>query len=147
MYKRHYAWKWWRGGVILAPARIHDDVIRWKHFPRYWPFVRPPVMSPSQRPVTRSFDAFFDLHLNERLSKQSRHWWFEMPSSSSWRYCNVCPRLLEFLHKRCIFGGFPAKMHLCAFIMSERLKHPCPPLVSDIFGQNVFFCRITTESV
>ena len=27
---------------------------------------------PSQRPVTRSFDVFFDLHLNKRLSKQSR---------------------------------------------------------------------------
>ena len=26
---------------------------------------------PSQRPVTRSFDVFFDLHLNKRLSKQS----------------------------------------------------------------------------
>ena len=28
----------------------HDDVIKWKHFPRYWPFVRgihrPPVNSP-----------------------------------------------------------------------------------------------------
>ena len=21
-------------------AGIHDDVIKWKHFPRYWPFVR-----------------------------------------------------------------------------------------------------------
>ena len=27
---------------------------------------------PSQRPVTRSFDVFFDLRLNKRLSKQSR---------------------------------------------------------------------------
>ena len=27
---------------------------------------------PSQRPVTRSFDIFFDLRLNKRLSKQSR---------------------------------------------------------------------------
>ena len=26
---------------------------------------------PSPRPVTRSFDAFFDLHLEKRLSKQS----------------------------------------------------------------------------
>ena len=26
---------------------------------------------PAQRPVTRSFDVFFDLRLNERLSKQS----------------------------------------------------------------------------
>ena len=43
---------------------------------------------PSQRPVTRSFDVFFDLHLNKRLSKQSRLWWFEMPSYSLWCHCN-----------------------------------------------------------
>ena len=33
----------------------------------------------SKRPVTRSFDVFFDLRLNKRLSKQSRGWWFETP--------------------------------------------------------------------
>ena len=32
---------------------------------------------PAQRPVTRSFDAFFHLRLNKRLSKQSWRWWFE----------------------------------------------------------------------
>ena len=32
---------------------------------------------PAQRPVTRSFDVFFDLRLNKRLSKQSWGWWFE----------------------------------------------------------------------
>ena len=31
---------------------------------------------PAQRPVTRSFDVFFDLRLNKRLSKQQRGWWF-----------------------------------------------------------------------
>ena len=31
---------------------------------------------PAQRPVTRSFDIFFDLRLNKRLSKQSWGWWF-----------------------------------------------------------------------
>ena len=45
---------------------------------------------PPQRPVTRSFDAFFDLRLNKRLSKQSWGWWFETPSCSSWRHCNAC---------------------------------------------------------
>ena len=43
---------------------------------------------PSQRPVTRSFDVFFDLRLNTRLSKQSWDWWFETPSGSLWRHCN-----------------------------------------------------------
>ena len=49
----------------------HDDVIKWKHFPRYWPFVlgihRSTVKSP-QRPVTRSFDVLFDVRLNKQLS-------------------------------------------------------------------------------
>ena len=54
---------------------IHDDVIKWKHFPRYWPFVRRihrlPVNSLSQRPMTRSFDVFFHLRLKKRLGKHS----------------------------------------------------------------------------
>ena len=31
---------------------------------------------PSQRPVTRSFDVFFDLRRNKQLSKQCRRQWF-----------------------------------------------------------------------
>ena len=44
---------------------------------------------PAQRPVTRSFDIFFDLRLNKRLSKQWWCWWFETTSSPLWRHCNV----------------------------------------------------------
>ena len=52
-----------------------------------------PVTSefPSIRPVMQSFDVFFDLCLNKRLSKQSRHQWYEMPLRCSlWCHCNVC---------------------------------------------------------
>ena len=44
---------------------------------------------PAQRPVTWSFDIFFDLRLNKRLSKQSWGCWFEMLSRPLWRHCNV----------------------------------------------------------
>ena len=44
---------------------------------------------PSERPVTQSFDVFFDLRLNKRLSKHSRRWWFEAPSTSLLCHCNV----------------------------------------------------------
>ena len=44
---------------------------------------------PTQRPVTRSFDVFFDLRLNKLLSKQSWGWWFETLSHPLWRHCNV----------------------------------------------------------
>ena len=60
-------------------AYPHDDVIKWTHFPRHWPFVR----------VTRSYEVFFDLCLNKRLSNQSRGRLFEPPSRPLWRHCNV----------------------------------------------------------
>ena len=44
---------------------------------------------PLQRPVTQSFDVFFDLRLNKQLSKQSRRRWFETPSLSLWYHYNV----------------------------------------------------------
>ena len=48
-----------------------------------------PVNSPQQRPVTRSFNVFFDLRLNKRLSKHSWSWWFETLSRSLWCHHNV----------------------------------------------------------
>ena len=42
----------------------------------------------SQRPVTWSFDVFFDLHQNKWFSKQRWGWSFEMPSCPFWRHCN-----------------------------------------------------------
>ena len=43
---------------------------------------------PAQRPVTRSFDVYFDLHLIKLLSKHSRGWWFETLSCPLWRHRN-----------------------------------------------------------
>ena len=43
---------------------------------------------PTQRPVTRSFDVFFDLRLNQPLGKQWWSWWFETLLRPLWRHCN-----------------------------------------------------------
>ena len=43
----------------------------------------------AQRPVTRSFDVFVDLRLNQQLNKQWRRLGFETPARSLWRHCNV----------------------------------------------------------
>ena len=43
---------------------------------------------PPQRPVMQSFDVFFDLRLNQQLSRQWRGRWFETPSRHLWRHCN-----------------------------------------------------------
>ena len=83
----------WTSFVLRYGLLSHDDVIIWKHFPCYWPFVRgihrPRSIPRTQRPVTRRFDVFFDLRLNKRLSKQPWGWWFETLSRPLWRHRNV----------------------------------------------------------
>ena len=54
---------------------------------------------PAQRPVTRSFDVFFDLHPNKRLSKQWWGWWFETQSWPLWRHRNGCE--CEWINSHC----------------------------------------------
>ena len=44
---------------------------------------------PAQRPVTRSFNVFFDPRLYKRLNKQPRGCWFQTPPRSIWCKCNV----------------------------------------------------------
>ena len=59
---------------------LHIDFMKWKHFPRYWPFMRGTNghrWFPPQRPVTRNF---LDLRLNKWLSKQSKRLWCKTPS-------------------------------------------------------------------
>ena len=72
---------------------LHDDVIKWEHFLRYWPFVqgihRSPVNSPHKGQWRGALMFFFYLCLNKRLSKESWGWWFETPSHQLWCHCNV----------------------------------------------------------
>ena len=60
---------------------------------------------PSQRPVTRSFDVFFDLRLNKQASKHLWGWWFETPSRSLWRHHN--------------------ESAFCAYLIVLTLNEPC----------------------
>ena len=85
----------------------HDDVIKWNHFPRYWPFVPVPGEFLAQRPVTRSFEFFFDLRLNKRLIKQSWGWGFETLPRPLWRHSNESSDNAVLMHAASF--GYAAK--------------------------------------
>ena len=59
---------------------------------------------PAQRPVTRSFDVFFDLRPNKLLSKQSRGWWSETPSRPLWRRCNGITTICPLIHGALLYS-------------------------------------------
>ena len=78
IYVSNYSETWWRHqtetfSALLAICAGNSPV---------------PGEFPTQRPVTRSFDVYFDLRPNKWLSKQSWVWWFETLSCSLWRHCN-----------------------------------------------------------
>ena len=52
---------------------------------------------PTQRPVTRSFDVYFDLRLNKWLCKQSWGWWFETLLYPLWRHSNALYRCVQIV--------------------------------------------------
>ena len=74
----------------------HDDVIKWKKNSALLDLCEGNSSVtgefPSQRPVTQSFDVFFDMRLNKRLSKHSWGWWFETPLRPLWRHCKDSTR-------------------------------------------------------
>ena len=76
--------------VITIPNH-HNDVIKSKHLPCYWPFVKEihrwPVASPHKGQWRGAL--MFSLICAKRLSKQSRRRWFETPLPSIWRHCIV----------------------------------------------------------
>ena len=125
--------------VLRDPSHWnHDDVIKWKTFPRNWPLCGEftgPGEFPTQRPVTRSFDVFFDLRLNKRLSKQTWGWWFETQSWSLWRQCNVVYNSAGLAclyattaHRVCIGRKYALPLvvqSLCQYIAETFLKLPC----------------------
>ena len=76
-------------GMSWITAWIRSSISWWRHLIKTFPVLlalrtgNSPVTDefPSQRPVTQSFEVFFNLRLNKRLCKQSRRWWFQ----TSWR--------------------------------------------------------------
>ena len=79
---------------------------------------------PAQRPVTQSYDVFFDLHPNKRLSKQWRGWWFETLSCPLWRHRNdgdaYRRKLTHWGRDKIQIGRrFPADTLKCIFLIEN----------------------------
>ena len=73
----------------------HDDVIKWKQFPRY----HSPMNSPHKSKWRGALLFSVICALNSRLGKQSWGWWFETSSRSLWRHCNVAIRNSNWIYR------------------------------------------------
>ena len=110
-------WSWWRHQMEIYSALL-ALCHRW---------------TPRTKPVTQSFDVFFHLRLNKRLSKQSWGWWFETPSHSLLRHSNVSGQV-HWLCSLWLINDYrkitnirPTKsQHLNDFRLALQLSLPIP---------------------
>ena len=97
------------------------------------------VELPSQRPVTRRFDVFFDLRLNKRLCKQSWGWWFETPSRALWRHRD------ETNISSCVYYclcSFPSAM-----VPAHTINTLRPRQNGRLFADDIFKCIFLNENI
>ena len=75
----------------MMTFRNHDDVIKWKHFPRYWPFVRGIHRSTVNSTHKGRWHGVLMFSLIctwiNVCTKQSWGWWSETLSRSLWCHC------------------------------------------------------------
>ena len=117
---------------FLSIFLSHDDVTKWKHFPRYWAFVRgihrSTVNSPHKGRWRGAMMSPLICALNKRLSKPSRGRWLETPSRSLWRHCND------------ISSCYPKQLARFCFIVCYHLATVC--LVPMRFAHDIWIINI-----
>ena len=103
---------------------------------------------PTQRPVTRSFDVFFDLRLNKRLSKQPWGWWYETASWSLWRHCNATANNFGAMYSR----EMPMKVSFknrwpfySELNMSQKAQHSLSAV--SLWWINTLYCRSHVQKI
>ena len=134
---------WWLGRVLYS---THDDVIKWKHFPCHWPFVRgihrSPVNSHTKASDTEIWcfvicpwiNRWVNNHEASDLRRNRAHYHVIVMTyfqTMMWRVCLYSSTLLDPQHFYChiLFTGiqcggpgfkFQLKMFICAIH-----KHIC----------------------
>ena len=102
----------------------HGDVIKWKHYPHYWPFMRGIHWSHVNSPHKDQWRGVLTFSLicsfNKRLSKQWCGWWLETPLRPLWSCCNVVVTNTKLL---CL------KTHAFDVIMYRHVKSTVKSLI------------------
>ena len=104
---------------------------------------------PLTKPVTRSFDVFFDLQLNKRLSKQSRRRWLDTPSCSSLRHYKPAHHSMPVLtipwpclHMRYGPFQFGSESNLCGELMLGTIVDEDEVGVVTVNGADIHGLRV-----
>ena len=78
--------------IITQTTTNHDDILKWKSYPCYWPLVRGIHRSPMNSPHKGEWHGaliFSLIWTNGWANNRDAGQGYETPSRSLWRHCNV----------------------------------------------------------
>ena len=106
----------WSLASLQVNKTSHDNVIAWKHFPDYWPFVQrnhmTSVDSHQKEEVMPSFHSFFVISLSKILNKQLNFRWLRCHDAQviSLRWVN------KYDFNTCTYGS----KHTSSFVKNSK---------------------------
>ena len=108
----------------IKPYQYHDHVIKWKHFPRYRPFVRGIHISKAS---DAKLEVLFDLHLNKGLSNKPNFGYLKslcinyddtvMNINHPHHWCQQCKNLMS---KDMFHWNFNSWTDICNWLVHHR---------------------------
>ena len=102
---------------------------------------------PTQRPVTRSFDVYFDLRPNKRLGKQSWGWWFQTLSWSLWRHRNEYWIMAMVDMWRKDMETLSALLALCEGRVPLTIQRWCVLMISFLLAYNLLEAMLFSHTL
>ena len=145
-------WKY----VSIGQGTIHDDVIKWKHFPRNWPFVRGIHRSPVNSPHKGQWRGALMFSL---ICVWINYWVNNREagdlSPPLWRHCNVEPKWKMTLSSTVSMSSLDVKMRKISNkkIWNKNRLHSIwiisiniTPVIPEIFMYVILVCYKTFDS-
>ena len=134
--------------ITILHSTFYSGVDQRKHqSPASMAFVRGivPGEFQAQRPVTRSFDVFFDLRLNKQSSEESWDGWFETPSRPLWCHCNVTCQVVNPRWRESILTVV-IHNYLCTNLRVQEQWTNMTPQCQYVAWHHILDCGATMES-
>ena len=104
--------------LVSYISKIHDDVIKWKHFPRYWPFVRGSHRSPVNSPHKGQWHGALMFSVICAWIK----YWVNNRETGDFRRHRIHYNVTVMIHNRHLTMALPWVRTPCASVMKWEWK-------------------------
>ena len=144
--------QWWQShywnSIKVLIIATHDDVIKWKHFPRYWPFVQGIQRSPVNSPHKGQWRGALVFSL---ICATINGWVNNREGGELWRHCSDSVAELD---RNWTYYGIARKVHQLRFSFAflqrnviQNVLHVCQRKTWKLWNKIVSFKLLVNKLI